>query len=126
MSYSITQGSTASDTTRIGSHGAITPGTPDAVITFPQATGTTSLGQSMVASGIITMSPTPGDASGSATVEGLTSTDVVLTSISTNASGSTSRFFVNVNASSDRIHVTGSALSGSTFATCHYVVYRTI
>ena len=63
MSYSITQGSTASDTTRIGSHGAITPGTPDAVITFPQATGTTSLGQSMVASGIITMSPTPGDAS---------------------------------------------------------------
>ena len=126
MSYSITQGSNQSDVTRIGSHGAVTPGTPDTVITFPEVTGVASLGQTMVASGIITMSPTPGDASGSATVEGLTSTDVVLTSISTNASGSTSRFFVNVNASSDTIHVTGSALSGSTFATCHYVVYRTV
>lgn len=126
MAYSIIQGSTSSDTTLIGSHGAVTPGTPDTVATFPTATGTISLGSTMFASGIITMSPTPGDASGSATVAGLLPTDVVLTSISTNASGSTSRFFVNVNATSDTISAIGYALSGSTFATCHYVVYRAI
>ena len=125
MSYSITQGSTASDTTRIGSHGAITPGTPDAVITFPQATGTTSLGQSMVASGIITMSGGNTASSGSATVNGLTVTDVVITSISTDASGS-SRFFVKVDAATDAISSVGYTLSGSSFAHCHYVVYRTI
>ena len=123
MSYSITQGSNQSDAS---GRFAVTPGTPDTVITFPQVTGVASLGQTMVASGIITMSPAPGDASGSATVSGLTATDVVLTSISTDASGSTSRFFVNVNASSDTISAIGYALSGSTFATCHYVVYRTV
>lgn len=125
MAYSIRQDSVSSDTTLIGSRGAVSPGTPDSVITFPQATGTTSLGQSMVASGIITMSPVTSTASGSATVNGLTPTDVVITSISTDASGS-SRFFVKVDASTDTISSVGYTLSGSSFAHCHYVVYRTI
>ena len=125
MAYSIRQDSVSSDTTLIGSRGAVSPGTPDSVITFPQATGTTSLGQSMVASGIITMSPVTSTASGSVTVDGLTPTDVVITSISTDASGS-SRFFVKVDASTDTISSVGYTLSGSSFAHCHYVVYRTI
>lgn len=122
MSYKIVQGSTLSDT--INDRYSVSAGSPDTVVTFPDATGVASLGSTMIASGIITMSPTPGNASGSATVNGLQATDVVLTSISTDASGSTSRFFVNVDSSADTISSIGYALSGSTFATCHYVVYR--
>lgn len=122
MSYKIVQGSTLSDT--INDRYSVSAGSPDTVVTFLDATGVASLGSTMIASGIITMSPTPGNASGSATVNGLQATDVVLTSISTDASGSTSRFFVNVDSSADTISSIGYALSGSTFATCHYVVYR--
>jgi hypothetical protein len=126
MSYSFTQGSTSSDATRVGSHGAVTPGTPDSVITFPEATGIMSLGPSIIASGIITMSAlTAGSGSGSVSVAGLTATDVVMTAIDTDASGS-SDFFVKVDTTADTISFRGLAVSGSTYAKCHYVVYRSI
>lgn len=126
MSYSITQGSTSSDITRVGSYGAVTPGTPDSVITFPQATGTVTLGPTIVASGIITMSAlTAGAGSGSTTVTGLTATDIVVTSIDTDASGSTF-FYTKVDAAADTISFRGLTVSGSTYAKCHYVVLRTI
>lgn len=126
MSYSFTQGSNSADVTKVGSYGAVTPGTPDSVITFPEATGTMSLGPSIVASGIITMSAlTAGSGSGSVTVTGLETTDVVLTSIDTDASGS-SFFYTRVNAAADTISFKGLTVSGSTYAKCHYVVYRSI
>ena len=126
MSYSFTQGSTSSDATRVGSRGAVTPGTPDSVITFPEATGTMSLGPSIIASGIITMSAlTAGSGSGSVSVSGLTATDIVMTAIDTDASGS-SDFFVKVDTTADTISFRGLAVSGSTYAKCHYVVYRSI
>ena len=124
MSYSQTQGSTNSDSTRIGSYGAVTPGSPDSVITFPQATGTMSLGPSIVTSGIITMSAlTAGSGSGSVTVPSLTGTDVVITSIDTDASGS-SFFYTKVSGTT--ISFKGLTVSGSTYAKCHYIVYRSI
>jgi hypothetical protein len=55
----------------------------------------------------------------------LTSSDVVMASIDTDASGS-STFFVRVNASTDTISFRGLAVSGSTYAKCHYVVYRSL
>jgi hypothetical protein len=126
MSYSFTQGSTSSDATRVGSHGAVTPGTPDSIITFPEATGIMSLGPSIIASGIITMSAlTAGSGSGSVSVSGLTATDVVVTSIDTDASGS-SFFYTKVDTSADTISFRGLTVSGSTYAKCHYVVYRSI
>ena len=126
MPYSITQGSTSSDTIRVGSHGAVSPGIPDSVITFPNATGVTSLGPTMIGSGIITMSAlSNGYGSGSVSVPGLTSTDVVMTSIDTDASGSTF-FYVKVDPTADTISFKGLTVSGSTYAKCHYVVYRTI
>lgn len=126
MSYTFTQGSTSSDATRVGSHGAVTPGTPDSVITFPDATGIMSLGPSIIASGIITMSAlTAGSGSGSVTVAGLVDTDVVITSIDTDASGS-SFFYTKVAASADTISFKGLTVSGSTYAKCHYIVYRNI
>jgi hypothetical protein len=126
MAYSIIQPTTTSDTIRVGGHGAVTPGTPDNVITFPNATGTISLGPTVVASGIITMSAlTAGAGSGSVSVSGLTSTDVVMTSIDTDASGS-SFFFSKVDSTADVISFRGLTLSGSTYAKCHYIVYRTV
>lgn len=126
MAYKITQPTSNPDTTPIGSYGAVIPGTKDYTIEFPETTtGTVSLGQSMITSGIITMSPVTGDGSGSVSVTGLTPTDVVLTSISTDASGS-SKFFVNVNATADTISFKGLELTGSSFGHCHYVVYRTV
>jgi hypothetical protein len=126
MSYSIVQGSTNPDLTPVGSYGAVTPGTPDSVITFPDATGTMSLGPSIVASGIITMSAlSAGSGSGSVSVSGLTTSDVVMTSIDTDASGS-SFFYTTVDPSTDTISFKGLTVSGSTYAKCHYVVYRSI
>lgn len=124
MSFSIIQPSTSSDT--LGSYGAVVPGTPDNTITFPNATGVASLGPTMISSGIITMSAlSNGSGSGSATVSGLTATDVVLTSIDTDASGS-SFFYTKVDTSAETISFRGLTVSGSTYAKCHYVVYRTI
>jgi len=126
MSYSIVQGSTNSDLTPVGSYGAVQVGSPDSVITFPNATGTTSLGPSIVASGIITMSAlSAGSGSGSVSVSGLTTSDVVMTSIDTDASGS-SFFYTTVDPSTDTISFKGLTVSGSTYAKCHYVVYRSI
>ena len=126
MSYTFRQDSNSSDATRVGSYGAVTPGIPDPVVTFPEAIGTMSLGPSIVASGIITMSPlSAGSGSGSATVAGLVDTDVVITSIDTDASGS-SFFYTRVNPSTDTISFKGLTVSGSTYAKCHYIVYRTI
>ena len=51
--------------------------------------------------------------------------DVVMTSIDTDASGS-SYFYVKVDASADTISFKGLTVSGSTYAKCHYVVYRSI
>ena len=124
MSYSITQGSTASDT--LPNRYAVSPGTPDSVISFPNVTGVASLGPTIIGSGIITMSAlTNGSGSGSVTIGGLTSTDVVLTSIDTDASGSTF-FYVKVDPTADTISFKGLTVSGSTYAKCHYVVYRTV
>lgn len=127
VAYKITQPTSQPDTTPIGRHGAVIPGTKDYTIEFPETTsGTVSLGQTMITSGIITMSAlTAGAGSGSVSVTGLTPTDVVLTSISTDASGS-SKFFVNVNATADTISFRGLELTGSSFGHCHYVVYRTV
>lgn len=126
MPYSITQGSTSSDATRIGGHGAVTPGNPDSVATFPNATGVVTLGPTIIASGIITMSAlTAGSGSGSVSVPGLTTTDIVMTSIDTDASGSTF-FYTKVDASADTISFKGLTVSGSTYAKCHYTVFRTI
>ena len=126
VSYTFTQGSTSSDATRVGSYGAVTPGTSDSVITFPDASGTMSLGPTIVASGIITMSAlSQGSGSGSVTVTGLTATDVVMTTIDTDASGSTF-FYTKVDAAADTISFKGLTVSGSTYAKCHYVVYRSI
>ena len=126
MSYSFIQGSTNPDLTPVGSSGAVQVGSPDSVITLPSTTGIVSLGPSIVASGIITMSAlTAGSGSGSVSVSGLTSSDVVMASIDTDASGS-STFFVRVNASTDTISFRGLAVSGSTYAKCHYVVYRSL
>lgn len=126
MAYKITQPTTQSDTTPVGSYGAVIPGTRDYTIEFPATTsGTISLGPSMIASGIITMSPVTGNGSGSVSVSGLAATDVVLTTISTDASGS-SKFFVNVNAPADTISFKGLELTGSSFGHCHYAVYRSV
>ena len=126
MAYTITQGSISPDTTRGGSHGAVSPGLPDTVISFPQTTGTASLGPSIVGSGIITMSAlTAGSGSGSVSVSGLTATDVVMTAIDTDASGS-SFFYTKVDTTADTISFRGIAVSGSTYAKCHYIVYRSI
>jgi hypothetical protein len=126
MAYSIRQDSISADTTRVGSHGAVTPGTPDSIISFPEATGITALGPSIVTSGIITMSAlSAGSGSGSVTVSGLTATDVVMTSIDTDASGSTF-FYTKVDPTTDTISFKGLTVSGSTYAKCHYVVLRTI
>ena len=126
MSYSFTQGSTNSDQTPVGRRGVVEVGSADSVITFPNATGTMSLGPTIVASGIITMSAlSQGYGSGSVTVTGLETTDVVMTTIDTDASAS-SFFYTRVNAAADTISFRGLTVSGSTYAKCHYVVYRSI
>jgi hypothetical protein len=68
---------------------------------------------------------TAGSGSGSVSVSGLTATDVVVTSIDTDASGS-SFFYTKVDTSADTISFKGLTVSGSTYAKCHYVVYRSI
>lgn len=127
VGYKFTQPTTQSDTTPVGTYGAVIPGTRDYTIEFPDATsGKVSIGPTIVASGIITMSAlTAGSGSGSVSVEGLTNTDVVLSSIDTDASGS-SLFYVKADPTSDTISFRGLAISGSTYAKCHYVVYRQI
>lgn len=124
MAFTVIVPTTTSDSTPIGSHGAVVPGKSDSVISFPSQTGTVSLGSSQIASGIITLLPGSGSSStGVATVSGLASTDVVITSFDSDASGS-SQFFSKVDASAGTITSYGYTLNGGTYAKCHYVVFR--
>jgi hypothetical protein len=112
------------DTTPIGRHGAVVPGTPDSVISFPSQTGKVSLGLSQVAAGIIDLYPGSGSVStGTAVVSGLTSTDIVITSFDSDASGS-SQFFTKFVHGTDTITAYGYQLTGSSYAECHYVIFR--
>lgn len=125
MAFTVIVPTTTSDSTPIGSHGAVVPGKSDSVISFPSQTGTVSLGSSQIASGIITLLPGSGSSStGVATVSGLASTDVVITSFDSDASGS-SRLFTKVDAGADTITAYAYALTGSSYVKCHYVVFRT-
>ena len=124
MAFTVITPTTTSDSTPIGRHGAVVPGTPDSVITFPASTGTVSLGLSQIASGIINLAPGSGSSStGTATVVGLTATDIVITSFDSDASGS-SRFFTTFVHGTDTIQANAYALTGSSYVECHYVVFR--
>jgi hypothetical protein len=48
-----------------------------------------------------------------------------MTAIDTDASGS-SFFYTKVDTSADTISFRGLTVSGSTYAKCHYIVYRSI
>lgn len=114
---------------RLGAGGAILPGTTNENrIEFPKETGTVSLGKSQIASGIITMSLSA--LTGSATVTGLTSSDVVLTSVDTDMytfTDGTGSFGFNVNTTTGVIKMSAvnSQFTGS-YAHGHYVVLRTL
>lgn len=124
MALTVITPTTNPDRTLIGSHGAVVPGSLDSVITFPASTGTVSLGLSQIASGIINLAPGSGSSStGTATVVGLTATDIVITSFDSDASGS-SRFFTTFVHGTDTIQANAFALTGSSYVECHYVVFR--
>lgn len=115
---------TNSDRTPIGRHGVVIPGTLDTVISFPTSSGKISLGLSQYASGIINLYPGSGSvSSGSAIVVGLENSDIVLTSFDSDASGST-KFFTKFIHGTDTIQAYGYQLTGSSYAECHYVVFR--
>lgn len=124
MALTVINQSTNPDRTPVGGRGAVTPGDPDSIITFPAGSGVVSLGSSQISSGIITLLPGSGSSStGTATVSGLTSTDIVLSSFDTDASGS-SQLFTKVDAGADTITAYAYALTGSSYVKCHYVVLR--
>ena len=124
MALTVITPTTNPDRTLIGSHGAVVPGSLDSVITFPSGPGTVSLGLSQIASGIINLAPGSGSSStGTATVVGLTATDIVITSFDSDASGS-SRFFTTFVHGTDTIQANAYALTGSSYVECHYVVFR--
>ncbi len=124
MAITVITPSTNSDSSRPGSFGAVVAGKPDSNISYPTASGTISLGLSQIASGIINLLPGSGSASsGSATVTGLEATDIIITSFDSDASGS-SQFFTKFLHGSDTISAYGYNLTGSSYAECHYVVFR--
>lgn len=124
MGLNIIQPSSNSDRTAPGKFGAVVPGSSDSNITYPTGSGTISLGLSQYASGIIDLYPGSGSVStGSASVPGLSATDIVLTSFDSDASGS-SQFFTKFVHGSDTIIAYGYNLTGSSYAECHYVVFR--
>ena len=124
MALTVITPTTNPDTTPVGGFGAVVSGTPETVITYPAGSGTISLGLSQIASGIINLVPGSGSTStGEATVVGLEATDIVITSIDTDASGS-SRFFVKSVHGTDTITANAYALTGSSYVECHYVVFR--
>jgi hypothetical protein len=124
MAFTVITPTTSPDRTPVGSYGAVIPGTPDSVVSFPTSSGTISLGLSQIAAGIINLYPGSGSASsGSVSVPGLTATDVVITSFDSDASGS-SQFFTKFLHGTDTIVAYGYALTGSSYAECHYVVFR--
>lgn len=124
MGLTVITPTTNPDRTPIGRHGAVVPGTLDSVVTFPTSSGTVSLGLSQYAAGIINLLPGSGSvSSGSATVIGLENTDIVITSFDSDASGS-SQFFTKFIHGTDTITAWGYALTGSSYAECHYIVFR--
>lgn len=124
MALTVITPTTNPDTTPVGGFGAVIPGTPDSVVTFPAGSGTVSLGLSQIASGIINLLPGSGSIStGSATVVGLEATDIVITSFDSDASGST-QFFTKFLHGSDTIVANAYALTGSSYVECHYIVFR--
>lgn len=124
MALTVINPSTNPDRTPIGGYGAVVPGTPDSVISFPTGSGTVSLGLSQIAAGIINLLPGSGSSStGTAVVPGLTATDIVITSFDTDASGS-STFFTKFIHGTDTIQANAFALTGSSYVECHYVVFR--
>ena len=124
MALTVITPTTNPDRTPVGGYGAVVPGTPDSVVTFPSGPGTVSLGLSQIASGIINLLPGSGSAiSGSASVSGLAATDIVITSFDSDASGS-SRFFTTFVHGTDTIQANAYTLTGSSYVECHYVVFR--
>ena len=124
MALTVITPTTNPDRTPVGGFGAVVPGSLDSVITFPSDSGVVSLGLSQIASGIITIAPGSGSAiSSSVSVSGLTSSDIVLSSFDTDASGS-SRLFTKVDAGADTITAYAYVLTGSSYVKCHYVVFR--
>lgn len=115
--------SSVSATQKVGSFGAIVAGSADNVVNVPSASGTISLGLTQIASGIINLYPGSGSmSSGSATIAGLESTDIVLTSFDSDATGS-AQFFSKFLHGSDTLVAYGQLLSGS-YAECHYMIFR--
>jgi hypothetical protein len=124
MALTVITPTTNPNITPVGGFGAVIPGTPDSVVTFPAGPGTVSLGASQIASGIINLLPGSGSIStGSATVVGLEATDIVITSFDSDASGST-QFFTKFLHGSDTIVANAYALTGSSYVECHYIVFR--
>jgi len=124
MAFTVITPTTNPDRTPVGSYGAIVPGAVDSVVSFPTSSGKVSLGLSQIAAGIIDLYPGSGSVStGSVVVNGLTATDIVLTSFDSDASGS-SQFFTKFVHGTDTITAYGYQLTGSSYAECHYVVFR--
>jgi len=124
MGLTVITPTTNPDRTPIGRHGVVVPGTLDSVVTFPSSSGTVSLGLSQIAAGIIDLYPGSGSVStGSVVINGLTATDIVLTSFDSDASGS-SKFFTKFIHGTDTITAWGYDLTGSSYAECHYMIFR--
>ena len=124
MALTVITPTTNPDRTPVGGFGAVIPGTLYSVVTIPTGPGTVSLGLSQIASGIINLLPGSGSSStGTATVVGLAATDIVITSIDTDASGS-SKFFTKFLHGSDTITANAYELTGSSYVECHYIVFR--
>ena len=124
MALTVITPATNPDRTPVNGFGAVISGTPETVISYPTSSGTISLGLSQIASGIINLAPGSGSSStGTATVVGLTATDIVITSFDTDASGS-STFFTKFIHGTDTIQANAYALTGSSYVECHYVVFR--
>lgn len=122
MSFNVINSATTSD--RVNSSGAIVPGSGETTISFPSISGPVSIGPSIIASGIITMSAvTSASGSGSVTVPGLQATDLISGTILTDASGSSD---FRWSTSGTTITFKGLQLSGSNYAYGHYFVYRTV
>jgi len=116
--------SSVSATQKVGSFGAIVPGKSDSIVNVPSSSGTISLGLTQYAYGIINLLPGSGSASsGSASIPGLENTDIVLTSFDSDASGS-SQFFSTFLHGSDTLWAYGYQLTGSSYAECHYMIFR--
>lgn len=122
MSFNVINTAASSD--RANSSGAIVPGSGETVISFPSISGPVSIGPSIIASGIITMSAiTAASGSGSVSVPGLQATDLIMGTVLTDASGSSD---FRWSTSGTTLTFKGLQLSGSNYAYGHYLVYRNV